>query len=47
MTIVGLEIAMFTYSGIVRTRHKRKAMLATPKEFEDGYIILSAFADRD
>jgi len=47
MTMVGLEVAMFTYSGIVRTRHKRKAMLATPKECQDGYIMMSAFGDRD
>jgi crotonobetainyl-CoA:carnitine CoA-transferase CaiB-like acyl-CoA transferase len=47
MTMVGLEVAMFTYSGTVRTRHKRKAMLSTPKECQDGYIMLSAFGDRD
>ena len=47
MTMVGLEVAMFTYSGMVRTRHKRKAMLATPKECQDGYIVMSAFGDRD
>jgi len=47
MTMVGLEVAMFTYSGIVRTRHKRKAMLATPKECQDGYIMMSVFGDRD
>jgi len=47
MTMVGLEVAMFTYSGTVRTRHKRKAMLATPKECQDGYIMMSVFGDRD
>src|SRR4030042_2887511 len=47
MTMVGLEVAMYTYSKTVRTRHKRKAMLATPKECRDGYIMISAFGDRD
>ncbi|HUV51554.1 MAG TPA: CoA transferase [Dehalococcoidia bacterium] len=47
MTMVGLEVAMYTYSGTVRTRHKRKAMLAAPKECQDGYIMMSAFGDRD
>ena len=47
MTMVGLEVAMYTYSKTVRTRHKRKAMLSTPKECRDGYIMISAFGDRD
>jgi len=47
MTMVGLEVAMYTYSGMVRTRHHRKTLMAVPLECRDGYIIVSAFADRD
>lgn len=47
MTMVGLEVAMYTYSGTVRTRHHRKTLMAVPLECRDGYIMVSSFADRD
>jgi len=48
MTMVGLEVAMYAYSGMVRTRHHRKTLMAVPLECRDGgYIMVSAFADRD
>lgn len=46
-TLVGLEVAMYTYSGVIRNRHPRPALMGTPIECEDGYIMISAFVDRD
>ncbi len=47
MTQVGLEVAMYTYSGTVRNRHRRAAITAVPLECRNGYVQLSAFGDRD
>jgi CoA:oxalate CoA-transferase len=47
MTLVGLEVAYFAYSGVVRNRHYRSALMATPMKCRDGYIMISAFADHE
>ncbi len=47
MTLAGLEIAMYSNTGVVRNRHPRPAMMGLPIECEDGHIIISAFTDRD
>ncbi|UCG82685.1 MAG: CoA transferase [Dehalococcoidia bacterium] len=47
MTLVGLEVAHYTYSGLVRSRHYRPLPLATPSKSKDGYIMITASVDRD
>jgi len=46
-TLVGLEVAMYTYTGVIRNRHPRPALMALPIQCEDGHIMISAFVDRD
>jgi crotonobetainyl-CoA:carnitine CoA-transferase CaiB-like acyl-CoA transferase len=47
MTLVGREVGMYTYSGVVRSRHRRAAITAVPLRCRDGYVHVSAFGDRD
>ncbi len=47
MTLVGLEVAMYTYTGVVRNRRRRAAMTAIPFKCRDGHVHISAFGDRD
>ena len=45
MTLVGLELSLVTYSDIVRTRHSRQAIMATPVKCRDGHVMISPWPD--
>jgi crotonobetainyl-CoA:carnitine CoA-transferase CaiB-like acyl-CoA transferase len=47
MTMVGLEVAHYAYSGLVRNRHYRPLPMATPSRSKDGYLMITASVDRD
>lgn len=47
LTLVGLEVAHYTYSGLVRSRHYRPLPLAIPSKSKDGYVMITASVDRD
>jgi crotonobetainyl-CoA:carnitine CoA-transferase CaiB-like acyl-CoA transferase len=45
MTMVGLDVAAFTQSGMVRTRHSRHAPLPSPVRCQDGHIMITPWPD--